>query len=80
MKVLRVLELRGKRSATTASSARVGIAEFKAAAVKARYIVDGGTFEMRYAVGIYVDLEVALFQHQVAGLLFLCKIQLIGEA
>ena len=59
MKVLRVLELRGKRSATTASSARVGIAESKAPAVKARYIVDGGTFEMRYAVGIYVDLEVA---------------------
>ena len=61
MKVKRpaeVLKLRGKRSATTASSARVGIAEFEAPAVKARCIVDGGALEMRYALGIYVHLEV----------------------
>jgi hypothetical protein len=56
---LRVLELRGERSATTASSAGVGIAEFEAPAVKAGYVVDGCTLEMRYTVGIYVDLEVA---------------------
>src|SRR5262245_41273117 len=38
-----VLELRGIRSAATARSAGVGIAEFEATAVKAVYIVDGRT-------------------------------------
>src|SRR5262245_19123778 len=75
-----VLELRGKRSSATARSAGVGIAEFEATAVKAVYVVDGRALEMRHTLGIYVDLEVPLFQYQVAGLFFLGKIQLIGEA